>query len=43
MFTGQHRDVGDAGLSRHVYLVRGLFVIAAVLMAVFFIAIFTPR
>lgn len=43
MFTDQHRAVGDAGLSRHVYWVRGLFLVAAILMAAFFLAIFTPR
>lgn len=43
MFTDQHRAVGDAGLSRHVYGARGLFMVAVILMAAFFLAIFTPR
>jgi len=43
MFTSKHRELDDVRFSRHVFVVRGLFTVAAALMAVFFVAIFIPR
>jgi hypothetical protein len=40
MLTDRHRAIGDADLSRHVYVVRGLFALAALLMASFVVALF---
>jgi hypothetical protein len=43
MFTSKHRELGDVRFSQHVYAVRGMFAVAATLMAAFFVAIFIPR